>query len=298
MSLRTQAEKEYAMSFSRPVGQKDVFLLQAGSGQYCLKSYQIPEEEMRFLASVFERLRESGFQQAPVATRTVSGEVFFLYKGSRYMLTPWIAGRAPDFSRGRELKKALRTLARFHLHARGLPPEQVPASRIRVGEIRKNLTDYPAALQRRKRLTPLMELCREAEAAAAHPDFQNSLDKELQAGAFIHGDYNYPNLVLDPSRKLHLIDFENCSLQSRMEDLSHILHRNAPFQASRMLKLVESYDRIRPLDAGDRRVLYVLLLLPYPAIRAMRQKKKKSFPNPPDWKKLSRYLKDLSALID
>lgn len=55
-----------------------------------------------------------------------------------------------------------------------------------------------------------------------------------------------------------------------MEDLAHVLHRNAPWQVHQMSRLIEVYDRVRPLAQDDLHLLVALLLQPYPLIRALR----------------------------
>ncbi|WJH37399.1 phosphotransferase [Paenibacillus sp. CC-CFT747] len=116
----------------------------------------------------------------------------------------------------------------------------------------------------------LPPLLREGEELLADPAVERLMATERKAGAFVHGDYNYPNVVLDRSHRLHLIDMENASLNVRVMDLAHILHRNCPWNADGIMTAIAEYDRKRPLGPDERFVLYALLVLPYPLVRAIR----------------------------
>jgi Ser/Thr protein kinase RdoA (MazF antagonist) len=122
---------------------------------------------------------------------------------------------------------------------------------------------------------------------------------EASVGAFVHGDYNYPNLIFDRERFIHLIDFENTSHQVRMTDLAHILHRNVAWMGDETLRWIEYYDRTRPLSSGDKHLLFALLHVPYPLVRAIRlhkcrQKIRNAMPKA---KMIDQYVSSLRKII-
>jgi hypothetical protein len=69
-------------------------------------------------------------------------------------------------------------------------------------------------------------------------------------------------------KSFHIIDYENTSMNVRMLDFSHILHRNLPWRGEETMRWIEYYDSKRSLSAEDRYLLNTLLLIPYPVVRA------------------------------
>ncbi|WP_274361772.1 aminoglycoside phosphotransferase family protein [Paenibacillus thermotolerans] len=273
MTIWTELEREYGISIVKPMKVRDVYrIVTKKHGHLCLKPYPIPEAEVRFIARAFAHLEEQGFDYGPKVLRTRRNTEWVTRREVHYMLTNWVRGRQPDFSgsASSEYKKAIRRLASFHKAAQGYPSSEAPESRIRYGGIPDNIASYRDTLKRHSRFGRLTELCDEAAARLKAEPVLKAIEQERAAGAFTHGDFNYPNLVLDGAGKIHLIDFENTSLSSRMQDFAHILYRNFPWQSDRMLQWIEYYDRKRPLSAEDRSLLRALLLVPYPVVRNLR----------------------------
>lgn len=100
-------------------------------------------------------------------------------------------------------------------------------------------------------------------------DAQAAIRREIRAKAYVHGDYNYHNIVVDSSGHYNLIDFDKTALQVRMYDLAHIMYRICPWNDDRASRLIEIYDRARPLSRGDIRLLVALLCLPGSLIRSI-----------------------------
>lgn len=271
MPLWSDVEREYGIQIEKRKKVRDVYRLHTRKhGILCLKSYEVPEEEVRFLASVFRQLADAGFNQSPRLLST-TGQTDWIASGGRYyMLTNWVDGSAPDFARKSHFKKALRALARFHLHAEGFAPSDVPPARQRAEGLPNMIRHYRSELERHKRLRKFVLLCDKALAYLEQAPAVRAVEQEQACGAFVHGDYNYPNLVLDARRAVHLIDFENSSLLPRMTDLCHILHRNCAWRGTKTLRAIKTYERIRPLSGEDKYLLYALLHVPYPIVRAIR----------------------------
>ncbi|OXL86850.1 sporulation protein [Paenibacillus sp. SSG-1] len=268
--FRTGIEETYGMRIREIRRVKDVFRIRTRLGTYCLKGYDVQVEEVFYIARVFACLDERGFTRSPKVYPTTALSPVMIHQGSVYMLTNWVHGRQPDFGSAADLRKGLRSLARFHAAAEGFPAGEAPASRIRYFDLEKDVSDYKDLLGCYENTRHLVPPCEEAISRLREPAVLAAITAEQQASAFIHGDYNYPNLIKDKRGKLHLIDFENSSLHVRMKDLAHILHRNFTWNAGGMLRAVEYYQRHRQLSAPDLSLLHALLSAPYPVVRSIK----------------------------
>ncbi|HEY2494485.1 MAG TPA: phosphotransferase [Paenibacillus sp.] len=266
-------EQEYGIRIVRQVSVRDVYkIFTRDHGVLCLKGYNIAESEMFFITQVFTHLAGHDFVHCPRMLLTTAELPWITKDGVHYMLTNWVVGEHPQFRRKEHFKKGIRLLARFHTVAQGLQAPHLP-ERIRYNSLRNLITSYRRQLDKHQRMGRMTSLCDEALEQLHHSAVIKGIANEQAAVAFVHGDYNYPNLVLDTSQSMHMIDFDNTSLNVRMQDFSHIMHRNLPWKGRETLRCIEYYDHKRSLSKEDLHLLYTLLLVPYPIIRAVRRKK-------------------------
>jgi CotS family spore coat protein len=300
MILWSDIEQEYGITISKKVKVRDVYqLFTHNHGILCLKSYPIPEPEIRFIAQVFTHLAGSNFMYGPKILLTRSESPWITRNEVHYMLTNWVVGQNPDFHKKNHFKKAIRILARFHSIAQGIPAQHVPEARIKYSKLWERITSYGNSLSEHPKMERLISNCNEALEHLSHPTVVKAIEQEQAVSAFVHGDFNYPNLILDTSRSIHMIDFENTSLNVRMQDFSHILHRNFPWKGKETLSWIEYYNRKRPLSVEDLHLLHTLLLVPYPVIRALQLKKRVQhiLTLLPTTKQVRDYTNDLERLL-
>jgi Ser/Thr protein kinase RdoA (MazF antagonist) len=264
-------EQEYGIHILKHVSVRDVYQIYTlDHGVLCLKSYDIPEPEICMIVQIIQYLAESGFSHGPKILFTHSGSPWITRNEVHYMLTNWVMGANPDFGERKLFKKALRLLARFHSIAQSFPVEHISEARIKYHKLQKRITASRDLLAEQRGMGRFVSMCSKALKHLDNTIVVNALTMEQEDTAFVHGDFNYPNLVLETSGTMHMIDFDNTSLHVRMEDFSHILHRNYPWQGKEICHWIEYYDRKRPLSNEDLHILYTLLLVPYPIIRALK----------------------------
>jgi CotS family spore coat protein len=270
MSIEKKVEQIYGIKIKSSKKVKDVYMIRTTNADFCLKSYIFPEEEVRFITRILSCMDEHGFSRGQKVFPTVEQSAYMIHDGISYTLTNWVDGQRPNFSRRMDFKKGIRTLAKFHSIAAGFPAAEAPVGRIRYSGLEHEFSEYRTLLSRYKHTGHLTLLCEEALGHLQQPKVLEAIDSEKMASSFVHGDYNYPNLVKDKRRKLHLIDFDNSSLHTRMKDLSHILHRNFVWNGTEMLRWIDYYQRYRQLSSSDIALLHALLSTPYHVVRNIR----------------------------
>lgn len=300
MIRSTDLEQQYGIHILKKVRVRDVFKIYTRShGVLCLKSYDITEAEMRFITQVFTHLLQKDFGYGPKVLLTVNHSYWVRRDGVYYMLTNWVIGEQPQFKRKEHLQKGIRLLTKFHSISDGFNAPFIPEERIRYNTLKDRTTSDCNLLEKYPKMKHAWMMCHEALAELDNTMVVNAIEQEHSAMAFVHGDYNYPNLVLDSTRTMHMIDFDNTSLYVRMEDFAHILHRNGSWQGKRMLRWIEYYDKYRPLSKEDMNLLHTLLLVPYPIIRALKQRRryKKVQIIVPSVQRIKEYRNELKQLL-
>jgi Ser/Thr protein kinase RdoA (MazF antagonist) len=270
MSIWPRVEQLYGIKIRQTHQIHDVYRIRTANETYCLKSYDFPAEEVRFITRILSYMDERGFTRGQKIYSTVEQSTYITLDGNLYTLTNWVQGDRPDFSRINDYKKGIRTLAKFHSIAEGFPIAEVPVARIRYSKLNPTISEYKELLSLNTTTRHLAALCEEALNHLQQPKVLEAIDKEQQSSAFVHGDFNYPNMIKDQNRRIHLIDFDNSSLNARMMDLSHILHRNCLWNGRVMLRWIEYYHKYRHLSSADMNLLYALLIAPYHVVRNIK----------------------------
>lgn len=297
-SLWAAVERTYGIKIRSADKVHDVYRIRTSDTGYCLKKYLFQEEDVRFIARVFHCLQQNGFTRGQRIYPTMDQSSYMTHAGQHYTLTNWVDGDRPAFRRGNDFKKAVRTLAKFHEAAQGFPWAEAPAGRDRYAELGPEMAEYKELLGRYGSTRHLVPLCDQVLGELSGTAAEEAMQAERQAAAFVHGDYNYPNLIKDPAGKLHLIDFENTSLNCRMKDLSHILHRNFTWNGAGMLRWIDQYHRRRALGRPDLHLLHALLTAPYHVVRNIRIGGIKNARSViPSADKLRRYQRELLSLL-
>lgn len=298
MSILSNVEQMYGIRIQRTRQVKEIHKIETASMTYCLKPYNFPEDEIRFITHVLSFLKERGFTHGQKVYPTVHQTAYMTHEGITYTLTNWVNGRRPTFTKRIDFKKGISTLAKFHSIAAGFPVSEAPAARMRYEGLADEIAGYKKRLSPYKGTAHLTALCEEVSNHLQQPKVREAIDSEQKAAAFIHGDYNYPNLIKDRRLKIHLIDFENCSLHVRMKDLSHLLHRNCLWNGTKMLRAIDYYQRYRPLSTHDLHLLHALLISPYHVVRNIRiggiRSAKRVIPS---LARLNKYRRELRALL-
>lgn len=298
MSLWPIVETEYGIKIRSTTQVKDIYKIETDHATYCLKSYDFPEEEVRFITRILSCLDEHQFTRSQKVYPTVEKTAYITHEGIYYTLTNWVHGQQPKFTRISDLRRGISTLAKFHLLSTGFPALEAPESRIRYSRLPGEISEYKSLLLPHRSTGHLVELCDEALELLQQPKVLEAIQQEQLNCSFIHGDYNYPNLVKDKKNAIHLIDFENASMHVRAKDLAHILHRNSLWNAAGMLRLIEYYQRYRSMNTSELNLLLALLTAPYHVVRNIRIGGFRSAkPIIPSRGQLRKYKRELRALL-
>jgi CotS family spore coat protein len=296
---RSQIEHDYDISITKLINIKDVYKIHTEQhGILCLKGYNTSSEDMNFISRVFNHLQNKDYPYSPFIYPTRSNASWIRKHDTYYMLTNWVDGDTPNFKNKRYIQKAVKALAKFHRHAEGLPQDSIPPSRHTMYKLPEKAMYYKQLLEASLSediAKPLVDMCDQASYYLQDEVSAAALQQESAAGAFTHGDYNFPNLI-KYNHHIYLIDFENCHHLTRMTDLSHILHRNFAWHGNTTLRFIQYYERYRPLPHEHRHLLAALLLIPYPVVRDLQIRRKTALPLP-STEQIDKYIRYIKRLL-
>ena len=252
-----------------------VYKISNDTESYCLKKVYFNEEKLLFMYSAMQWLHQNSFN-VPVLIKTKKGNRFVSYNDLIFILTPWVPGIKCDFDNMEHLIIASKNLALAHNASKNFFP--IEGSYFKKGydnlyisinkRFNKLLTCYNLANKKKDKFSKIyleyfdnnIELARFATEVASTINSDN-LTKSL-----CHGDYVNKNLLFD-DKNIYMIDFDKCSCDYSMADLTYFLRRllkrsdtNWDFATAK--NIITTYNDNNKLSEDD--IKYIMVYLAFP----------------------------------
>lgn len=271
---------------------RNVFRITTQKGMYSLKRVIYEKEEIDFIMSAVEHLKQNGFQNVMDYMPREGGSMFYEYDGEKYYLTKWIDGRELDYLNPLDLQAAAKLLGQLHTASQGFDTSAVPASRNMLGMWPKNFKDrilemkemkFRALLKRAREdfdriFLDFVDMCLEdgnrALKLLADSPYEALVDKAKEERGFIHHDYAHHNLIQSFDGKLYVLDFDYCAIDVRVHDLGSLIIRNMKktgWDIDRALYIIESYNKVSAVSNDELKVLVPFFLFPQDFWQISRQ---------------------------
>ena len=258
-----------------------IWMLRTDEGKtYALKEAHVPLQRLRWLAEVCDELSHRGFQLVPHFLKTSTGEPFIFDGESLYYAYDWMPGNPLRYESMRQLGDAARSLAKFHMETRQLPPMRI------------TMKPYPLMADVLHKQQELITLSEKLSATTFSDEydhlFKSQLKSALEQGegalailklpeveeliqnhdnGLCHLDATAQNLIVHPSGYVQLIDLELMNPAPRVVDLSHLLRRAMQAKGTWSSEIaiipIVAYNRTEPLRQSEYLLLEALLTFPY-----------------------------------
>lgn len=213
----------------------------------------------------------------PKILPTLTRERFVNYEGMLFILTPWVLGVKCDYDNNNHLLSSASNLAKMHLISSKFKP--IPGSKLR--------TSFEDIYISSKKHFEQLLIC--SNMAFKYKDnfsklflenFQDNIalsqiSLEIAASINInnlnpslcHKDYVNKNLIIDDKNDIWVIDFDKCSLDYSVHDVSYFLRRlmkreNTSWDLDLAKKCLSTYDAVRPQNIDEYK--YILVYLTFP----------------------------------
>lgn len=256
--------------------QRAVYKVEGQGECFCLKKVYFQKEDLLFIYSAMEWFFRNNIN-VPKILPTLKRERFVNYEGMLFILTPWVSGIKCDYDITSHLLISASNLAKMHLVSSKFKP--IAGSKLRV-----SFEDI--YISSKKHFEQLL-IC--SNMAFKYKDnfsklflenFQDNLllsqiSLEIAASINInnlnpslcHMDYVNKNLIIDDSNNIWVIDFDKCSSDYSVHDVSYFLRRlmkreNTLWDLDLAKKCLDEYDAVRPQNLDEYK--YILVYLTFP----------------------------------
>lgn len=261
---------------------KLIYRVEAEEGFFALKEIKYPEDEFAYIYAAMEHLIAYGFNRINRMIPAKNYYPFAEYRGKRYFLSKWIAGREADYNRKEDLGIAAHTLAQLHQASKGFDPPPFEG-RVKWGT-------WPANMERKTR--ELLELKEQVQSKNRkrffdrvflnHVDYyvkesRKAFDLLIKEGYekvnrrdangryFCHHDYAHHNVIIDQEGRGSVIDFDYCLSDIRCHDLASLMLRvlkKSRWNYRNAYETLKVYDRARTVRSSEIGVISAILRFP------------------------------------
>ena len=256
--------------------QRAVYKVETENDCFCLKKVYFQKEDLLFIYSAMEWFSRHNIN-VPKILPTLTRERFVNYEGMLFILTPWVLGVKCDYDNNNHLLSSASNLAKMHLISSKFKP--IPGSKLR--------TSFEDIYISSKKHFEQLLIC--SNMAFKYKDnfsklflenFQDNIalsqiSLEIAASINInnlnpslcHKDYVNKNLIIDDKNDIWVIDFDKCSLDYSVHDVSYFLRRlmkreNTSWDLDLAKECLSTYDAVRPQNMDEYK--YILVYLTFP----------------------------------
>lgn len=254
---------------------RGAILCETKQGVLILKEYTGHREKAAFQNALLTMVKERGFENVESILKNNEQELLTQDQdGTLYILKTYFEGRECNVKDMEECRQAVRVLARFHsvsyadnslLSGAGEPRYaymEFEKHNKELRRVRKYLkdrgqkTDFEICLI--KNYDYFFNL------ALQLAEELRFYQKEEEKRFICHGDYQYHNIIV-AGDQMNLINFEKCVSESPVRDLYLFMRKlleKSGWIESIGFELVDTYEKVRPIEKEEYRQLYYRLAYP------------------------------------
>lgn len=265
---------------------RGTFLCETNQGLKVLTEYSGSAVRAQFLSELLEQLYADGFLTDRIVPNA-EGELLTVDRdGTVYMVKDWYNGAECDIKNMTQLEAAVDMLARLHLTMNTYHieiPEFLVEQTKQIDLYEKHIRELKkirSYVRQRRKKTEFEQLFSNSsqfylDQATKAVDTLNKIEEEkkmaeakaaespFQYGIF-HGDYNRHNLLMTDTG-MAVTNFEQVGFGIQIADFANFLRKVMEKYGWNMAignRLIEIYNKRKPICASDWQQLYVHLLFP------------------------------------
>jgi len=257
-------------------------------GYFVCKNFKIyktsdSHNEIKARYLLLEEIAEEGFPWTDRITLSTQGVPYVQLGRETYIMTKYITGNDVDLFSNEDVKKAVESLARFHNAARGvtrnisIAPSQLEAFNKHTSiavqalkQINRRMSDFDVLFI--KHAPYYKDLAIKASEALAKTEYLNLLEQAQANNHICHNNLKEESLPIS-EEVCHIIRFSEASIDLQLTDLSNFIRRYA-LRGNRELSInfiLEIYNKITPLHANAKEIIYAQLLYPWTFMKIIAQ---------------------------
>ena len=263
-------------------GVKTVWKVFGGKGVYCLKRLKQTKDKALFSVEA-QRYIKTKHGNVPGVVSNKFHESITDLNNELFVLYEWVEGKQLDFGKKDDFKAAMEGLADFHRFSKGYqPPEPARVST----KIAKWPDQYRSMLNR---LSDWNDISHQKEGTAVYDVYREWAGPIIALGekairyleqscysslsisgspavVLCHQDYGEGNAILTPEG-VWVLDLDGVTYELAARDLRKIILKTMENQGKwneeKMEEIVEWYEKINPLSADEKKMVYIDVLFPH-----------------------------------
>ena len=243
LKIKSYVEEYYGLKIDNIEKVKNTYKISTKDGGYCLKVIRYEFSHFYFILSAMKHLQRNGFTNVPEFIINKENKEYGIINGKFVYLTKWILSRVSNYDNPLELSMVAKELGKLHECSKGFNLEKNMKARIgwfswlKVFETRKNeILDFKNRISQKAYkskfdllyLDNIQEEVKRAEKSITglqKNNYVKLMEREVFKRSFCHHDYAHHNILVDSNKKINIIDFDYCILDSHLHDFCSLLIR-------------------------------------------------------------------------
>lgn len=274
--------KQYPIQLTGKRRIRGAILLEAKEGLFTLVQYKDSIRRLTFQEQIKQVLTDAGYSRVDAGISNSNGELLTKDSmGNRWFLKHWFLGRECNLKDENDICQATKHLAGLH-NVMHYPAEAEIEEDLQDDNLEILLERHMREMKRvynyirGKKKRNEMEICIlnlfqkfYDQAGFAHMyiseiNYESLRNQCMEERRVFHGSYNYHNILFG-EQQIATTNFEKADIGIQIVDLydflRKIMEKNG-WNTKQGIRILDTYQKERPLVKQEAKLLYVLLLFP------------------------------------
>lgn len=271
---------------------RGVWWIHTNKGLKVLKKLPCNEDRLKFILDGIIYIQSKGVN-IPKIYETIDKDLYIIIDGICYILMDAIKGTSPLFKEDFELKTVIAGMGKFHKASCGFKPSSKSDISSYLGKCSSMYKEKYNVLKNfyNKVHKKVLRTSFEETAIKELPyffkrieDIQTELDKSKydlwvekvsKSGGLSHSDFSSGNLIITPSRKLYIIDFDSLSIGLPIWDIRRLLFKilscSSSFSEQHLETVLNWYQSENYLTSDEWYIVKLNLLFPHKVFKIIKR---------------------------
>ncbi|WP_125153314.1 CotS family spore coat protein [Clostridium rectalis] len=281
--VKALVEEKYDLNIQSIEKIKNVYKIYTNEDNYCLKVINYNFPHFLFILSAIKHLQNNGFEKIPEIIKNKKKEDYISIEKSYAYLTPWINCRECNYDNPLDLKLATIKLAQLHNKSLGFNVTDNMNPRIGWKQWEKSFKNKKQEIIKFRNiiikkwrttefdnayLKSMSEEIRRIDEGLKNlqkTNYFNKMREEMEKKGFCHHDYAHHNILIEDNKKVNLIDFDYCILDTHLHDLCSLIIRvmkNGKWDIKNAINILDCYSNIYPIKQDDIPIMAAFIEFP------------------------------------
>lgn len=268
IGIKNYIKENYGLAVDKIEKVKNSYKIITDDTGYSLKVVKYDYGHFKFILEAMKHLQKNNFEYIPDFIKTKDNHEYVNIEGRYCYLTKWIPSRVSNYDNPVELSIIAEKLSQLHECSKGFNIDKTMKPRIgwfswiKVFETRRSeILDFKNRISQKAYksdfdLLYLDNINKEIERADRSIEglrkngYIGVMERQVFERGFCHHDYAHHNILVSDDKRINIIDFDYCILDSHLHDLCSLLIRclkEGHWETAKADLVLDSYCKLREL---------------------------------------------------